>query len=104
MSSKLFRVIATVLLAGLIITGPAQATKLDLSVIGANYPAWSTMGECQAERSGCQRLHSNACGWEIFSTREIALQIAYAYDDGKTIDVTTMKNGRFDQHVCILAR
>ncbi|SDQ13375.1 hypothetical protein SAMN04515695_0095 [Pseudovibrio sp. Tun.PSC04-5.I4] len=104
MVSTLIKSISLGVLIAFASASPSAATKLDLAVKGGNFPAWSTKGECTAERSGqgCFQLHHNACGWKIYTTKAIGKQIAWAYNDGKQVDINTVSNGRFVDHICIL--
>ncbi|WP_162651627.1 hypothetical protein [Lentilitoribacter sp. Alg239-R112] len=98
MKNLMSTAVGAIILAATI--APSQARELDLAIPGTNVPAWSTMDECQANRSGCQFI-MNACGWDVYTTRQLGLMVARAYDEGHSVDVHTMKNGRFDEYICV---
>lgn len=92
------------IIVGLTLVTPAHATRLDLAVAGGNFSAWSTLGECQAERpgEGCGVFYPDACGWSVYTFEANGKELMRNAKAGKTIEVTTMKNGMFDKHVCTL--
>ena len=83
---------------------PASAVKLDLAIIGANAPAWSSLGECEAERpnEGCMSMYDGCGGYDIYTTERIFDIMLNAIRNGKDIDVNIIKNGSFAGYLCKL--
>ncbi len=81
------------------------SAPLDLALIGVNFPAWTSLGECANARpdQGCMLIFRdcNGSGYDIYTTEAIAEIANRKVGNGERMIVHTMTNGgHFDRRIC----